>query len=185
MTARLGLVRATVLLIAALPGLAASLIGCGTTTAAGTRDTNPQPSPTTSPPPPGHLLGESVGAGTGFVLATGFRYTQPAASGASPPPAGNTWAAADVQACAQQGTIFPVSVSDGAWSLRLTDGTAVSAWRGDDPGFPQPRYAETPTSLQAGQCARGWVVFEVPANNPALLLRYSPQGAEPIDWRIE
>jgi hypothetical protein len=89
-----------------------------------------------------------------------------------------------VQACAPKGTIFPVSISDAAWSLRATDGFAVSPWRGDDPAFPQPRYPQTPTSLQAGQCVRGWVVFEVPTNGRPQLLRYSPQSAEPIDWLI-
>jgi hypothetical protein len=180
MTARLGLVR-TALLIAALPGLAVGLIGCGARVG-GPLDTNPPPSAATSPPAQGHRLGEPVTSGSGFVVATGFGYNQPAASGASPPPDGNAWAAADVQACSPQGTIFPVSVSDAAWSLRLADGRSVGAWHGDDPAFPQPRYPQTPTSLQAGQCLRGWVVFEVPANAQQPVLRYSPQGAEPIDW---
>lgn len=183
MKARLGLVRAAAVLVAAVSGL----VGCGTTTVSAPPKNNPPPSavadsPSTTPPANGHQLGESVDAGTGFVRATVFAYTQPAASGASPAAAGNAWATADVRACAQDGTIFAVSVSDATWSLRLADGTAVSPWHGDDPAFPQPRYPQTPTSLQAGQCVRGWVVFEVPANGPPPLLRYSPQGAEPIDW---
>jgi hypothetical protein len=183
MTARLGLVRAAALLIAAVAGLAAGLAGCGTNTGDGTRDLNP-PSAATSSAATGHRLGEQVAAGTGFVVATAFGYNPPAATGGSPLPGGGSWASADVQACAQQGTVFPVSVSDGTWSLRLADGTAAGAWHGDDPAFPQPRYAETPTSLQAGQCLRGWVVFQVPANGLPQLVRYSPQGAEPIDWLL-
>jgi hypothetical protein len=178
MRARLGLVRAAVLLLAALPGLA----GCASTGVGAPVDNNPPIAVTTNPPASGHRLGDTVASGSGFVVATGFAYNQPAAPGASPPPAGNAWAAADVQACAPKGTIFPVSISDAAWSLRATDGFAVSPWRGDDPAFPQPRYPQTPTSLQAGQCVRGWVVFEVPTNGRPQLLRYSPQGAEPIDW---
>jgi hypothetical protein len=175
--------RAALLLAATAPGLAAGLAGCGPA-ASGPLATNPLPSVSTSPPPSGHPFGESVAAGTGFVVATAFGYTQPGAPGAAPPQAGNVWAAADVQACAQPGTVFKVTVSDAPWSLRFPDGTAVSPTTADDPHFPQPRYPGTPSALQPGECLRGWVVFEVPADGRPQVLRYGPQGGTPIDWLV-
>jgi len=187
MTARFGLLRTTVLLVAAVPGLAAVLTGCGTTVGVGSAQTdNPPPSASPSPLPSGLRLRDAATAGTGFVVATGFAYNQPAAPGASPAPAGNAWAAADVQSCAPQGTVFPVSISDAAWSLRFGNGTVVNPSHVDDPVFPQPQYPQTPTPLQAGDCVRGWVIFEVPADNRPMLLRYTPQGgAAPIDWQVQ
>jgi hypothetical protein len=182
MAGRLRLLRVAALLAAA-PGLVAGLTGCGGTVAAPLAN-NPQPSASTSPPPAGHRFGENVASGSGFVLAVVFGYTQPAAPSAAPAHPGNVWAAADVQACAQPGTVFQLTVSYGPWSLRYADGTVVNPSGADDPRFPQPRYPATPTSLHPGECLRGWVVFQVPAKSEPQALRYAPQGAEPIDWLV-
>jgi hypothetical protein len=179
MAGQSGLLRVALLLVTAVPGLA----GCGGTVA-GPLDTNPLPSVSTSPPPSGHRFGESVPANSGFVAAVVFGYVQPAARDAAPAQAGHVWAAIDVQACAEPGTVFKVTVSDGPWSLRFADGTVVGPTLADDPHFPQPRYPATPTSLEAGECLRGWMVFEVPTDGRPDLVRYAPQGGSPIDWLV-
>lgn len=186
MTGRLGGLRAAALLVATMPALAAGLAGCGSKTVAGPLDNNrPLSAPASvSPPPQGHRFGESVPANTGFIAAAVFGYRQPVSADASPPPAGAAWAAADVQACAQPGTVFQVTISDAPWSLRLSDGTAVPPSHTDDPHFPQPRYPTTPTALQPGECLRGSLVFAVPAGAQAQTLWYSPQGGAPIDWVV-
>jgi hypothetical protein len=170
-------------LLMAAPAFVAGVTSCGSNVAAPLA-TNPLPSASTSPPPAGHRFGETVAAGSGFVLAAAFNFTQPAAPSAAPAQPGHAWAAADVQACAQPGTVFQVTVSDGPWSLRYSDGTAVQPSHADDAQFPQPRYPGTPTSLHPGECLRGWVMFEVPAKGEPQVLRYAPQGAPPIDWLI-
>ena len=180
MGAQLRLARAAVLLATLSPGL----VGCGSTGPSGPLADNPQPSPTVSPAPTAPQFGQSVAAGTGFIAATVFSYTQPAAGGAAPSQAGHVWAAVDAQACREPGSVFQVTVSNAPWSLRFSDGTATVPSLADDPHFPQPRYPDTPTALQPGQCLRGWIVFDVPAAGRPLAVRYAPQGGSPIDWPI-
>jgi hypothetical protein len=143
------------------------------------------PSNSPGPAPQGHALGETVAANSGFVSATVFAYTEPAAEGAAPDKTGDEWAAVDVQTCGEAGSVFPVTVSDGPWSLRYADGTAVTPARTSAAHFPQPQYPATPNTLKAGQCLRGWIMFAVPAGQSPQLVRYAPQGATPIDWVIQ
>ncbi len=180
MGARLRLARVAVPLAA----LAAGLVGCGSNGPSGPLADNPPPSPTVSAPPTAPQFGQSVAAGTGFVAATVFGYTQPAADGAAPSQAGHVWAAVDAQACREPGSVFQVTVSSGPWSLRFPDGTSAAPSQADDPHFPQPRYPDTPTALQPGQCLRGWIMFDVPQVGRPLAVRYAPQGGSPIDWPI-
>lgn len=180
MGARLGLARVAMLLAALVPGLAA----CGSSGPSGPLANNPPASPTASAGPTGPRFGQSMAAGTGFIAATVFGYTQPAATGAAPSQAGHVWAAVDAQACRQPGSVFQVTVSEGPWSLHFPDGTSTPPTQADDPQFPQPRYPATPTPLQEGQCLRGWIMFDVPEVGRPLSVRYAPQGGSPIDWPI-
>ena len=180
MDARLGLARVALLLAALAPGLA----GCGSTGPSGPLADNPPASPTVSAGPTGPQFGQSMAAGTGFIAATVFGYTQPAASGAAPSRAGHVWAAVDAQACREPGSVFQVTVSDGPWSLRFPDGTSAAPSQADDPNFPQPRYPSSPAALQPGKCLRGWIIFDVPEIGRPLSVRYAPQGGSPIDWPI-
>jgi hypothetical protein len=192
MAARPTAIRAYAHHYAALPAvLFASILlltGCaterGSAAPAGAVATLP-PSNSPGPAPQGHAFGETVPANSGFVSATVFAYTEPTAEGAAPDKPGDEWAAADVQACGEAGSVFPVTVSDGPWSLRYADGTAASPTRSRAAQFPQPQYPATPSTLKAGECLRGWVMFAVPAGKSPQLVRYAPQGAAPIDWVIQ
>jgi hypothetical protein len=181
MTGRLGMLRSVLLLASLLPGL----VGCNSTQSPeGPLVAGPLPTQSPSPLPSGHRFGESVSSTTGFVGATVFNYVEPVAPSAAPPSAGHDWAAVDVQACALPGSVFQVTVSQAPWSLRFSDGTAAVPSNVDGAQFPQPRYPSTPSTLQSGECLRGWLVFEVPTGRPPIVVRYSPQGGPPIDWLV-
>jgi predicted small secreted protein len=179
-------------IVAMLAGTAL-VAGCGSMAGPGqpapaTGDASPSgsaaPTSPASPPLRGHKFGETVQANSGFIAATVFDYTQPAAAGAAPASAGHVWGAVDIQACAAAGSVFQVTISDAPWSVRFADGTAATPARTGDPGFPQPTYPATPKSLATGECDRAWLVFEVPDGTRPQLVRYAPQGATPVDWLV-
>jgi hypothetical protein len=143
------------------------------------------PSISPGPAPQGHAFGETVTTSSGFITATVFAYTEPAADGAAPDKAGDEWAAADVQTCEQKGSVFPVTVNIGPWSLRYSDGTAILPTQTTAPQFPQPLYPSNPSTLKAGQCLRGWIMFPVQAGKAPQLVHYAAQNATPIDWVIQ
>ncbi|HEY2673640.1 MAG TPA: hypothetical protein VGJ07_25165, partial [Rugosimonospora sp.] len=107
-------------------------------------------------------------------------------AGTVPPDrSGDEWAAADIQTCAETGSVFQVTVSNAPWSLSYPDGTDLIPTRTSAPQFPQPGYPHSPSTLQPGQCLRGWIVFAVPAGSRPQVIRYAPQGATAIDWLIQ
>ncbi|GIH16490.1 hypothetical protein [Rugosimonospora africana] len=144
-----------------------------------------QPSMVPGLAPQGHALGESAQSSSGFVSVTVFSYEQPTAGAVPPDRSGDEWAAADVQTCAETGSVFQATVSNAPWSLSYPDGTALIPTRATAAQFPQPAYPISPRSLAPGQCLRGWVVFAVPAGRRPQVIRYAPQGATPIDWLIQ
>ncbi|GAA5188418.1 hypothetical protein GCM10023322_39070 [Rugosimonospora acidiphila] len=179
------------LLTVLFAGLTAGLTGgCGgqTTGSPGPIVTPPpgagQQPPSVSPgsAPQGHAIGETVTANNGFISATVFGYDQPAAAAMAPDRPGDEWAAADIQTCAESGSVFEATVSDGPWSLRYPDDSSIVATRTSSAQFPKPAYPSSPQSLRPGQCLRGWVVFAVPAGKRPQIIRYAPQGATPVDW---
>jgi hypothetical protein len=144
-----------------------------------------QPSMMPGLAPQGHALGETVASSSGFVSVTVFSYEQPAAATVPPDRSGDEWAAADIQTCAETGSVFQATVSNAPWSLSYPDGTAVTPTRTTAAQFPQPAYPSSPRGLAPGQCLRGWVVFAVPAGRRPQVIRYAPHGASAIGWLIQ
>ncbi len=170
---------------AALALVAALATGCATSV----RDTAPAPFGPTSgassgpatPSPPGLPLGNAAPADNGQVEATVLEYRQPLAGD---PPAGTVWGGADVQVCAHRTAIFDVSISRGPWVLLARDGRAIAPTLVVDPRFPQPAYPTEHRRLQPGECARGWIVFAVPAGARPGAVQYTPVGAQPVTWTV-
>jgi hypothetical protein len=111
------------------------------------------------------------------VEATVFEYRQPSvANGPAPGPAGYTWGSADVQVCTLASAKSNVTVDWKTWSLRYADNSIVAAGEKNDDAFPRPEYPFSSRPLAAGDCARGWITFAVPANGRPTLVQYQPHG---------
>ena len=139
------------------------------------------PTAPASPSPAGYPLGQPAQADNGQVEATVFEYRQPAAPGG---PSGAQWAAIDAQVCVHQAAIFDVTVSQLPWLLISADGQAISPARSEDARFPQPAYPTDHRRLHPKDCARGWIVFAVPAGTRPVAVRYAPSGAPPVNWAV-
>ena len=89
-----------------------------------------------------------------------------------PPPAGQRWIGIDAEVC--------VAETDGLdirrWQIRdATDQThePTLAFDGD---VPDPRYRDL-TVLNAGQCVRGWIAYEIPTTDTiGAVLYFAPNG---------
>jgi hypothetical protein len=144
--------------------------------------TSPAPSlPPPGPSPPGLALGQSAQANNGQVQATVFAYKRPVGAD---PPAGTTWAAADVKVCAQPTSIFDVSISRGPWLMLGADNRPIPASLTADSRFPQPAYPTTHRQLHPGDCVRGWIAFAVPAGTQPLAVQYAPADTQPVNWSL-
>jgi len=168
---------------AALALLGALVAGCATTTEGvpptTVRSSPPAPGATASPTPSGVPLGHPAQADNGQVQATVFGYREPLTG-----PAGSAWGGADVQVCVQKTTIFDVSVSRGPWQLATSGGHVVTPTQVSDDRFPQPPYPTDHRRLHPGDCARGWIVFALPADGRAAAVQYAPTGAPPVRWNV-
>ncbi len=160
-------------------GIVVLLAAAGCATAAPATGA-PVPAPAASaaaglPVPTGPPLGQSATANNGQVQATVFGYRGPAGDG---------WAAADVQVCAVATGIFDVTVSQGPWLLLLSGGPGTPASQAPPGALPQPGYPTGYQRLHPGQCVRGWIGFPVPAGARPVAVQYSPSGADPISWPV-
>jgi len=84
----------------------------------------------------------------------------------------------------QKTTIFDVSVSRGPWQLATSGGHVVTPTQVSDDRFPQPPYPTDHRRLHPGDCARGWIVFALPADGRAAAVQYAPTGAPPVRWNV-
>jgi hypothetical protein len=123
------------------------------------------------------------------VAVTVHRYRQPLPSQDRPSRAGYTYAGVDVRLCvkASPGSAA-VSLSADPWSLRYGDDTSVEPALADADMFSVALYPQEPKAIPVGDCARGWVVFEVPAGKRPTQAVYTPTGTDapavPLRWAI-
>src|SRR5581483_2978403 len=100
---------------------------------------------------------------------TTYRYRKNAAPGAPGPGSGERWDGADVKVCvANKGEL-----SDGPWSLVGSDDGLYQPSTDIYSQFPLPQYPAGDTPVGAGQCVRGWIIFNVPRKASITELQYS------------
>ncbi|GAA3757657.1 hypothetical protein HDA32_001813 [Spinactinospora alkalitolerans] len=70
------------------------------------------------------------------------------------------------------------------WVVVMEDDTRVSAASTVWSDWPDATYPDEET-LFPGECARGWVPFEVPEDGTAVSAGYRIDGEEPLDWELK
>jgi hypothetical protein len=162
---------------------AATIAGCGShqPNRPTNRRTTSAPAPRPSAGPPIALQQKATLGNT--VEATAFEYKQPSVTAGPSGPAGYTWGSADVQVCTLASAKTNVTVDWKTWSLRFADNSVVPANDKNDDAFPRPEYPFTSQPLAAGQCARGWITFSVPANSKPTTVQYQPHGFL-ASWKV-
>ncbi|MGJ6980036.1 hypothetical protein ACSDQ9_05825 [Aestuariimicrobium soli] len=93
--------------------------------------------------------------------------------------------AVDVKACSKASASEPIGLTWFPWNLVDTNsGTydwAHTTYNGDPiPAYPN----DQDKSVPAGQCARGWIVFEVNADTKAAEVRYANSAGESVAWKL-
>ncbi|MEV4253805.1 hypothetical protein AB0J52_11630 [Spirillospora sp. NPDC049652] len=182
----------TARIAAALTVLGLALTACSNPLApkAETSPPKPQePTPTpTSPSAPAELqLGTPGTAATPYIAAsvTAFTYRQPL-PGRYLPRTGFEWAGAEVETCMKRATTQFTTVAVQAWSLRLPDGSTVQPEEPLAKNYEVPLYPISPRNIRAGNCVRGWAVFEVPGKVRATGIIYKAPNPDspipPITW---
>lgn len=161
----------------------AAIAGCGSDqpNRPTNRRTTSAPAPRPSAGPPIALQQKATLGNT--VEATAFEYKQPSVTAGPSGPAGYTWGSANVQVCTLAGAKTNVTVDWKTWSLRFADNSVVPANDKNDDAFPRPEYPFASQPLAAGQCARGWITFSVPANNKPTTVQYQPHGFL-ASWKV-
>jgi Domain of unknown function (DUF4352) len=132
---------------------------------------NPSSTPTTTKSGAGAIALGQTGKTASGNSVTVFSYEQPA-SGLpgflQPQTPGDGFAAIDVQACAtggSQGMFNPFDLT-----LQMPDNTRRQETSGKQPAL-------NVTTLNPSDCVRGWITYEVPANQRAASVVYSPASA--------
>ena len=95
---------------------------------------------------------------------------------------GYQWAYVELKTCSTTGT-FTVDVTP--WTLAYEDGSRVEPSSTTYGDFPKPEYPFE-TTLTAGRCVRGKLVFSVPGGNtvPQNVV-YAPPGIDvPQEWAV-
>lgn len=103
------------------------------------------------------------------------------------PGAGNRWVGVNAEQCARKSssraasvTGFSFAVADRAGGLYDTEGSSWDDW----PPLPQFPFER---KLQPGQCARGWMLMQVPARTKLISVQagdFLGSGEVVADWRI-
>lgn len=157
---------------------------CGSSGSAGTTATPTTPAPTTTAEttpttPSSHKVGDVVDTGEGLkVTLHGWKLPAPGHGAYDTPPAGSKYGAADVEACAESkaGSINPFD-----FTLQMADNRRI------EHGIGGPEPALHHTELPPGDCARGYVTFDVPdAGTPAYLVFSGGSIVRPVSikWAV-
>lgn len=101
---------------------------------------------------------------------------------------GKNYAAALVKSCVD---VMPpefqvIAFGWGSWSVVGVDRASYPSKFVSD-GIPQsPRFpmSQADGVFRAGECARGWVTFDVPAGVQVDAVRYGLEAAEPWTWKV-
>lgn len=137
-------------------------------------------SPAASAPtaPKTFAIGDKVETPLGnFVTLYGVQPNVPPPDSFSAPSPGTTLYAVDVQACAGPNA---ASYNELYFALQMADNTKADA---DLLGQKSPRLGSG--VLAPGQCARGWVTFDVPTGAVPTQLILNPLGSTTvITWKV-
>lgn len=158
---------------AAVVGLAAlGLAACGSDGAAST-----VPTPTATVPTTGTVVPMGMAVDTSKGSVTVHTLDVPAGPGDEGTPfPGDVFAAADVEACAGSKADSTTGITPTAFHLEIGHFTAHPATA----AAKEPALATTP--LKAGQCARGWITFEVPQGAKVAYVIFT--GSKVVAWRV-
>lgn len=178
--------------------LAAALLTAGCSTPEAQPGTVPveQPAsaPTSSAPAPAakspHAVGseQTSASDSGEVKVTVLRMRQPFTP--TVPGVldrkGYVYAGVEAKLCVTRNDAeLPVSVSWGPWSLSWESGVVVeaaSSWSPD--AWDEPLYPQDHV-VREGRCVRGWIPFEVRANDRRPeLVQYAPGEGEALEWKV-
>ncbi|KWT61854.1 hypothetical protein ADL21_11250 [Streptomyces albus subsp. albus] len=113
-------------------------------------------------------------------------YTQPVSSvGSAAQESGEkgyVWAALEVKVCTEKGSIIAGTSN---WTLAYEDGAVVESSSTTYDDFPKPEFPAE-TSVKAGRCVRGKVVYPVPGGQHPARVVYAPNGAQgaSAEWTI-
>jgi hypothetical protein len=187
--------RRTLVVVAALVVVVVGVDACGgdddgRAKPSGTVEVEPsRPTPPSSAPSGRviqRMLGESLISGDSRV--TVYTWEQPAALPQAPsgisgpqPPAGEEFAAADVEQCATDQAQQPINANEFSYKVVGPDNVHQSA----DPGYRMPPFRGA--MLYAGDCIRGWVTFSVPVGQRPAYVQWDALGAlgaPPLRWRL-
>ncbi|WP_026412730.1 hypothetical protein [Actinomadura oligospora] len=182
----------TVRIAAAFTVLGLALTACSNPLAPKAEPSPPKPQETaTTPAPPSTpaalQLGTPGTAATPYIAAsvTALTYRQPL-PGRHLPRMGFEWAGAEVETCVKRSTATRATVAVQSWSLRLPDGSTVQPEEPLATNYEVPLYPITPRDVRAGDCVRGWAVFEVPGKARATAIVFKATNPDspiaPITW---
>lgn len=160
------------------------------TAAASSATTMPPGTPTPSPTSAAYAFGQpwhwtgNEGA-TGTTTALGYK--QPVLADDPPGtelgvPAGSQWGRLDIKVC--ETTPPSISVGQESWHLQFADGSKADTTGLNGGDFPKPEFPQDGV-VQAGDCARGGIMFPIPKGQRPVRVEYAPESApEPIFWTI-
>ncbi len=160
-----------------------TVAGATTSTVAGSPTT--KATSTTTPKPTGVYpvgtkvsVAESVSEIVSVQIGAYYPGVTDTSSSANTPSAGHIWDAVDATECAgSKGSSIGANESD--FSLLLSNGSSASVSAGATGSTlsgPLGQLSEIGTnlsSLSAGQCDRGWIVFSVPSGATPTFIQYS------------
>jgi len=181
--------------VAAAPSSAPASTAASSRTATPTPSSSPTPTSTargplaigTPVPWSGTRDGEHA-SGNATVTA----YQQDVAHDAPPPEKsygasshGFVWASLSVRVCSDAGSTLPVTVSTTRWTLAYDDGSVVEASNVGYSQYPKPEFPAGDTTLTAGRCIAGAIVYPVPGDKRPARAVYSPASMPtPAEWAI-
>jgi hypothetical protein len=97
----------------------------------------------------------------------------PIAVGSHAPGAGNQWAGVLAQTCIQN-SAQPTVISWRPWNLESADGSQYPAAESKYEDTPKPEYPFAGDATYVnGDCAKGWIIFEIPTTAKPSQVRYS------------
>ena len=103
---------------------------------------------------------------------------------ASTPEEGAALAAVDAQLCATAGADVR-AVSDADFFVLTREGRLRERWADEDDYARNPRFPISQT-VRAGECVRGWITFELEADDVVEMVRWDANGNGTgpfLDWR--
>lgn len=92
-----------------------------------------------------------------------------------------TWQAVLVKTCAKADDVI---VSTYSWQAITADSGRYHSASSHYHDAPKPLYAVGDEQVLNGECVRGWILFDSPADVEAVEIRYAPEGEGPTRWML-